>query len=130
MFASKPNNLKNTNNKEATTKYLDLWKLEIFLFVCLYDYIGDASVDTYIIMQYVYIQIAQLKQSWINNGKYTTSSPNDLFLVNWTYSKPYIQCINLVHHIISRFICSTYSKASKKYDDISIYNTRNSFTRE
>ena len=31
MFAAQPNNLNNTNNKEATTKYLDLCKLEILL---------------------------------------------------------------------------------------------------
>ena len=31
MFAAQPNNLNNTNNKEATTKYLDLYKLEILL---------------------------------------------------------------------------------------------------
>ena len=31
MFAAQPNNLNNTNNKEATMKNLDLCKLEILL---------------------------------------------------------------------------------------------------
>ena len=33
MFAVQPNNLNNNKNKEATTKYLEMFKLEIFLFV-------------------------------------------------------------------------------------------------
>ena len=31
IFPAQPNNLNKTNNKEATTKYLNLFKLEIFL---------------------------------------------------------------------------------------------------
>ena len=33
MFAAQQNNLNNTKNKEYTTKYLDLWKIEIYLAV-------------------------------------------------------------------------------------------------
>ena len=45
VFAAKPNNLNNTKNKEATTKYLDLWKMEIVFAVFHDNYIRDASVD-------------------------------------------------------------------------------------
>ena len=31
MFAAQPNNFNNTNNKEATTNFLDLCKLEILI---------------------------------------------------------------------------------------------------
>ena len=48
IFPAQPTNLNKTKNKEATTKYLDLYKLEIFLSVLRDDYIWTASVDIYI----------------------------------------------------------------------------------
>ena len=79
MFTAQPNNLNNTNNKEATKKYLDLCKLEIFLAVYSDYCIGYISVEAAIIVQDLFIHIAQLNHHWINNVKYTADSPNDLF---------------------------------------------------
>ena len=80
MFAAQPNSLNSKKNNEASTKYLDLCKLGIFLGVCFDDYIISASVDTYILVQYLCIHTVQLNQDFINNSKYTTDRPNDFLI--------------------------------------------------
>ena len=81
MFASEPNNLNNTKNKETSAKYLDLCKIEIFLSVFCDNYIVSPSVYTSIIFLNVYRHISQLYQNWINNGKYTNGSPIKKFKI-------------------------------------------------
>ena len=80
LFAAQPNNLSNTKNKEATKNYLYLWTLEILLAFFQYCYIGGASVDTDVSVQYLREHITQLKQRWIKNVKYKTNITNDLSL--------------------------------------------------
>ena len=93
MFSAQPTNLNNTKNKEATAKYPDLYKIEKFLAVLRDDYIWTASVDIYISGQDLCGNIGQLKQSWINNGKYMTESPNDSFLSSQDFHK-YLQTMH------------------------------------
>ena len=69
MFSAQTNNEVNTNNKEATMKYLDLWKLEILLDVWHDYFIGSTGVDTDISVQVVCGHIAQLKHLCINKNK-------------------------------------------------------------
>ena len=74
-------------NTEATTNYLDLCKLEIYFAVCRDDYTEAIIVDADIIMKYLYGHITQLKQHWINNGKYMNDIPNDLFFTFTVFSE-------------------------------------------
>ena len=62
MFTAQPNNLNNTNNKEATMNNLDLYKIEMLLTVCRDYYIVDTSVDISISVQYSFGKFSQLKQ--------------------------------------------------------------------
>ena len=54
MLTYQPNNFNNTDNMEATMKYLYLCNIEIFLDVFHYDYIVAAIFDTDISEQDLY----------------------------------------------------------------------------
>ena len=72
------NNLNNTKNKEDTTNYLDLCKIEIFLDFFHDTYIGAKRFNTAIRLWGVFRHIAQISQHWINNSKEMIKNPNNL----------------------------------------------------
>ena len=73
----------NHNNTESTRlllqDYSEKCKLDIFMNLCMWDYVGNDTVDTTLNVQEVCRKISTVKQVWNIGWKVYTDTPDELY---------------------------------------------------
>ena len=79
LLPTNPSNIDSSHLQRNLRQFSDRCKLDIFLHLCMLDYVGSDSIDISLNVQEVCRKISSLCQRYTVRGKIVTDTPDELF---------------------------------------------------